>query len=135
MANHFPTVPTGAHIAGLTYTLQIAQRTDSSGHANTSLALAEHGTQIYSIGFDTTIDATGNVAYDQTTFDQDAFEGELATMLDAWCAFTVAALGVTTAQAQAAVSVTRVWSVELDSEVLGSIVSQPVTDTMTYPAA
>lgn len=135
MANHFPTVPSGSHIAGVTYRLEIAQRSDSTGHADTSLALAEHSTQIYSIGFDTTIDESGAISYDQSGFDQDTFESELATVLDAWCAFTVATIGVTTAQAQAAVSVTRVWSVEVDNEVLGTIITSTATDTMTYPAS
>lgn len=138
MSNHFPTLPAGVHVAELSYFPYATQL--SGGNADivleTEAALGAqlHGPQMFSVGFDTGVSG-GTISYDYSGFDQDVFEANLVTFLDAWCAYAVAVLGVTTQQAQATITVTRQWLVEVDEQVLGSSLTYGVYDTMTYPPA
>lgn len=140
MANHFPTLPAGSHVAALSYYPVAQQVATASGSASCSLytttlvSVPIHGPQIFTVSFNTG-STNGVTTYDYSGFDQDAFETNLTTFLDAYCTYVAAVLGVTTTVVQQSMTVQRQWMVEMDAQADGLTLVGNVMDTMTYPPA
>lgn len=138
MSNHFPTLPDGMHISSLVYTIDIGSIGSTDGTSSAG-GIGGAINQIGSFGFDTGVDDSGNISYNYSEFDQDAYEGYLASWLDAFCTYSGSTVGATLAQSQNAITVTRGWIAEGDSIVPPQYAPQYLAcsfvDTMTYPAS
>jgi hypothetical protein len=135
MANHFPTLPDGTHVATIIYSVTMTPVSDIAGRQNVG-GFAD--AQIMSVGFDTGIDESGNITYDYSWFDQDTYEANLTTWLNSLCTLAVSNLGVTTTAAQAAIEIHRQWIFEIDATLSSSyapvVLSSTTTDQMIYPS-
>lgn len=134
MANHFPAVPSPLNLASLTYTAsieQIGQNWPSAGFTYTgvttgsvSFAASQPQTGTFNITFSFT--TPGNPG----TFDQDAAEAQVVSVLNDLAQAVATTGGLTLAQVQAMTTVTRTWTW---TDASGAYVLTNNSDRMPYP--
>ncbi len=111
MANHFPVLD-DVEVNNVEYAITVAQFSDSTGHDDN-----QTGT-FPSINYE----ADG-------TFDQDAVESDIVSILDTWSSAWATAFDIEESVVRSSISVQRTW------ECSGSVLSGTITETMTYPAS
>jgi len=131
MANNFPVLPDMPQVMSLQYGIEVTQ---TGGRGNNTVP----GTMdLMFYGFVTGQDEAGAYVFDYSqggTFDQDAHEAQMVTLLNGLCATWAAALGVDLAVVQAAVKVRRTWQMTTPAALPdGSWPDFFIIDHMTYP--
>jgi hypothetical protein len=127
VANHFPVLP-AMQLSALQYVVGF---TDISGPFN---SIQADTLRLVNFGFQRGTDGSGNILTDYSLFDQDGYEANLKTMLNGMSANLAANLGVTAADVQAVITVTRTWFFYAAAPSAGGAYQGiTTTDLMPYP--